>query len=146
MYAANINITLTLDKVPWVSKVYKKHLKIRDYFLPANLYPMLMILTSRGCPFNCNFCNIPFKSSYRTRSVDDVISEIKYIKKEMPEVKEVFFDCDADTLLIKVNQIGGAACHEGYRSCFFRKVQLESGDAEIVGERVFDPAEVYRKK
>ncbi len=38
------------------------------------------------------------------------------------EVKAIYFDCDADTLLIKVNQVGGAACHEGYRSCFFRQV------------------------
>src|SRR5690349_14358317 len=60
-------------------------------------------------------------------------------------VKEIFFDCDADTLLIKVEQIGGAACHEGYRSCFFRKLN-PAGDAyEVVGERVFDPAAVYHK-
>ena len=60
------------------------------------------------------------------------------------EVKEIFFDCDADTLLIKVQQIGGAACHEGYRSCFFRKVD-HSGGIKVVGERVFDPNEVYKK-
>ena len=60
------------------------------------------------------------------------------------EVKEIFFDCDADTLLIKVQQIGGAACHEGYRSCFFRKVD-PSGGIKVVGERVFDPNEVYKK-
>ena len=60
------------------------------------------------------------------------------------EVKEIFFDCDADTLLIKVHQIGGAACHEGYRSCFFRKVD-PSGGVEVVGQRVFDPNEVYKK-
>ena len=60
-------------------------------------------------------------------------------------VKEIYFDCDADTLLIKVEQIGGAACHEGYRSCFFRKLN-GSGDAyEVVGDRVFDPAIVYHK-
>lgn len=60
------------------------------------------------------------------------------------EVKSIYFDCDADTLLIKVNQIGGAACHKGYRSCFFRRI--DSADSvEIVGERVFDPAEVYKK-
>jgi phosphoribosyl-AMP cyclohydrolase len=59
------------------------------------------------------------------------------------EVKSIYFDCDADTLLIKVNQIGGAACHEGYKSCFFRRV--DSGTVEVVGERVFDPAEVYKK-
>jgi len=62
------------------------------------------------------------------------------------EVKAIFFDCDADTLLIKVRQIGGAACHEGYRSCFFRQVDPGSGAVEVVGQPVFDPAEVYKKK
>jgi phosphoribosyl-AMP cyclohydrolase len=59
------------------------------------------------------------------------------------EVREIYLDCDADTVLLKVHQIGGAACHEGYASCFFRKVD---GDRlQIVGERVFDPAKVYKK-
>lgn len=62
------------------------------------------------------------------------------------ELQEIFYDCDADTLLAKVNQIGGAACHEGYRSCFFRKIDPATGDVETIGERVFDPAEVYKKK
>ena len=61
------------------------------------------------------------------------------------EVKELFFDCDADTLLVKVNQIGGAACHEGYRSCFFRQITPSTGEVNAVGERVFDPAKVYGK-
>src|SRR5438552_14091966 len=39
------------------------------------------------------------------------------------EVRDIFLDCDADTILLKVRQIGGAACHEGYRSCFFRQVE-----------------------
>lgn len=60
-------------------------------------------------------------------------------------VKEIFFDCDADTLLIKVEQIGGAACHEGYRSCFFRKLNAAGDGFEVVGERIFDPATVYHK-
>ena len=60
-------------------------------------------------------------------------------------VKEIFFDCDADTLLIKVEQIGGAACHEGYRSCFFRRLNAAGDAYEVVGERVFDPAVVYHK-
>ena len=58
-------------------------------------------------------------------------------------VKAIYFDCDRDTLLIKVEQIGGAACHEGYKSCFFR--QVSPGEMQIVGERVFDPADVYKK-
>ncbi len=61
------------------------------------------------------------------------------------EMQSVYFDCDADTLLVKVRQIGGAACHEGYRSCFFRKIDPQTGAVETIGERVFDPAEVYKK-
>jgi phosphoribosyl-AMP cyclohydrolase len=57
------------------------------------------------------------------------------------EVQAVYFDCDADAILLKVRQIGGAACHEGYRSCFFRKLTPEG--LRIVAERVFDPAKVY---
>jgi phosphoribosyl-AMP cyclohydrolase len=59
------------------------------------------------------------------------------------EVKGVYIDCDADTVLLKVQQVGGAACHEGYKSCFFR--QLAGGELAVVGERVFDPKQVYGK-
>lgn len=61
------------------------------------------------------------------------------------ELKSVYYDCDADTLLVRVNQIGGAACHEGYRSCFFRRIDPATGETEVVGDRVFDPKEVYGK-
>ena len=59
------------------------------------------------------------------------------------EVREVYIDCDADTILLKVRQVGGAACHEGYASCFFRKV--EGDGLTVVGERLFDPKAVYKK-
>jgi phosphoribosyl-AMP cyclohydrolase len=59
------------------------------------------------------------------------------------EVKEIYIDCDADTILLKVHQIGGAACHEGYKSCFFRRV--DRAGLTVVGERVFDPKQVYKK-
>ncbi len=58
------------------------------------------------------------------------------------EVKEVFYDCDADTLLIKVDQ-KVATCHEGYRSDFFRKI--ENGKSRIIAKRLFDPKEIYKK-
>jgi phosphoribosyl-AMP cyclohydrolase len=61
------------------------------------------------------------------------------------EVRSIYYDCDADTLLVKVNQVGGAACHEGYQSCFFRKLSSDGRSFEIVGERLFDPAQVYKK-
>lgn len=60
------------------------------------------------------------------------------------EVKEIYIDCDGDTILLKVEQLGGGACHTGYRSCFFQKIN-ERGGMEIVGEKGFDPREVYKK-
>ncbi|HOG07582.1 MAG: phosphoribosyl-AMP cyclohydrolase [Syntrophales bacterium] len=58
-------------------------------------------------------------------------------------VKEIRIDCDRDTLLLRVRQVGDAACHTGYRSCFYRK--LSPGSEAVVGERVFDPETVYNK-
>ena len=58
-------------------------------------------------------------------------------------LKHLYYDCDADTVLVKVEQVGGAACHEGYASCFFREIDPASGNAQVIAERVFDPAEVY---
>ncbi len=59
------------------------------------------------------------------------------------EVFSIAIDCDADAILLKVRQIGGAACHEGYKSCFFR--ELRDDELHVVGERVFDPEIVYGK-
>ena len=67
-------------------------------------------------------------------------------------VKEMYIDCDADAIIMKVEQIG-AACHEGYRSCFFRQLDIEKEnididnltdeDVKIISERLFDPKEMY---
>src|SRR6516225_7543270 len=59
------------------------------------------------------------------------------------EVRGVYVDCDADTILLKVHQVGGAACHEGYASCFFRKVMPDG--LKVIAEKVFDPKTVYKK-
>jgi phosphoribosyl-AMP cyclohydrolase len=58
-------------------------------------------------------------------------------------VKNILIDCDNDTVLLQVRQIGGAACHEGYRSCFFRKKAKK--DWKVIAKKVFDPKEVYGK-
>lgn len=58
-------------------------------------------------------------------------------------VREVRVDCDNDTILLKVHQLGGAACHTGHRSCFYRK--LVDGEVENAGVRIFDPEDVYKK-
>jgi len=59
-------------------------------------------------------------------------------------VKEIFADCDFDSVLLKVEQVGGAACHLGYESCFHHKVH-SNGDTTVIDERIFDPAKVYGK-
>lgn len=60
------------------------------------------------------------------------------------DIQAVYIDCDADTLLIRAKQ-HGAACHEGYKSCFFRQHQ-DAGEWQVCAERLFDPEKVYGKK
>jgi phosphoribosyl-AMP cyclohydrolase len=58
-------------------------------------------------------------------------------------VKEIRLDCDEDTVLLKIEQLGGATCHTGHRSCFHKIVK--DGSVQIIGKPVFDPKEVYGK-
>ena len=60
------------------------------------------------------------------------------------KIKEIYMDCDQDTVLFKVEQVGGAACHTGYESCFYQKVDT-NGEVTVVGEKIFDPRKVYKK-
>ena len=60
-------------------------------------------------------------------------------------VKDVAFDCDGDTVLLQVEQIG-AACHEGYRSCFFRSVTNQGADCNIMEPRLETPEQIYGRK
>jgi phosphoribosyl-AMP cyclohydrolase len=82
------------------------------------------------------------KATYFSRS-----RQTLWIKGEtsgnMQVIREIRIDCDDDTVIFKVEQIGGAACHKGYRSCFYKKI--EDGTVEVTEERVFDPREVYNK-
>jgi phosphoribosyl-AMP cyclohydrolase len=82
------------------------------------------------------------KATYYSRS-----RQTLWVKGEtsgnMQLVKEIRIDCDDDTVLLKVEQLGGAACHTGYRSCFYKKV--EDGSIRIMEEPIFDPREVYGK-
>ncbi len=82
------------------------------------------------------------KATYYSRS-----RQTLWIKGEtsgnVQRVKEIRIDCDDDTVLLKVEQLGGAACHTGHRSCFYKK--LENGSIRVIGEPMFDPKEVYNK-
>lgn len=59
------------------------------------------------------------------------------------QVQAIYLDCDLDTILLKVKQLGDAACHKGYRSCFYRQVTPDG--LQVVGQRVFNPDDVYKK-
>ncbi|MFN3966767.1 MAG: phosphoribosyl-AMP cyclohydrolase [Endomicrobiia bacterium] len=63
--------------------------------------------------------------------------------KNVQIVKEIYVDCDADCILVKVKQVGGASCHTGYRTCFFRKV-ISKNKIKISEKKVFDPKKVYK--
>lgn len=82
------------------------------------------------------------KATYYSRSRNQL-----WVKGEtsgnVQRVKEIRVDCDNDTVLLKVEQVGGAACHKGYKSCFFQK--LENNTLTITGKQIFDPKEVYKK-
>jgi len=89
-----------LDSIPYVSKIYKKHLNIYDYFLSSSLFPMVQIFTGRGCPNQCTFCSWPITlmgRKYRSRSVKNVIDELEWIQNNLP-IKEVFFEDDTFTI------------------------------------------------
>ena len=81
-------------------------------------------------------------ASYHSRSRNTLWIKGK-TSGHVQRVKEIRIDCDDDTVLLKVEQVGGAACHTGHRSCFYQKI--EDGRVTIVGEPVFDPREVYKK-
>jgi len=86
-----------LDSLPFVSPIYKKYLPIRRYYLPFALHPYISIYSGRGCPYQCSFCLWPQTftgRTYRKRSIANIIEEVRYIQKELPQVKEIFFDDD----------------------------------------------------
>jgi phosphoribosyl-AMP cyclohydrolase len=60
------------------------------------------------------------------------------------KIREIYADCDNDTVVFKVEQVGAAACHLGYESCFHKKVD-RNGNFTVIGEQIFDPEKVYKK-
>jgi hopanoid biosynthesis associated radical SAM protein HpnJ len=89
-----------MDDLPFVSPVYKRDLKIENYFIGYLKHPYISIYTGRGCKSRCTFCLWPQTVGghrYRTRSVGHVIEEIKWAQKAFPQVKEFFFDDDTFT-------------------------------------------------
>ena len=90
-----------LDEIPFVSKVYKKFLKPENYRYALARYPMIQIMSARGCPARCIFCNVPqvfMSHKFRERTAENFVEEIEWILKNMPEIKEVFIEDDTFTI------------------------------------------------
>ena len=81
------------------------------------------------------------KATYYSRTRQELWIKGK-TSGNMQIVKEIRIDCDDDTVVLKVDQVGGAACHTGHKSCFYKKV--EDGSIRIVGKPTFNPEEVYK--
>jgi radical SAM superfamily enzyme YgiQ (UPF0313 family) len=89
-----------MDELPWVAPVYKRDLKIDNYFIGYLKHPYVSIYTGRGCRSKCTFCLWPQTVGghrYRVRSPQNVVDEVRWIQENMPEVKEIFFDDDTFT-------------------------------------------------
>jgi radical SAM superfamily enzyme YgiQ (UPF0313 family) len=90
-----------VDELPFVSQVYRKHLNIKNYFFAASDYPMVMLITGRGCQYKCFFCVYPqtFHSrKYRPRSATNVVAEFKYIVENLPQIREIGIEDDTFTV------------------------------------------------
>jgi radical SAM superfamily enzyme YgiQ (UPF0313 family) len=88
-----------LDDFPFVSDVYRRHLNIRNYYQPMHYFPFIDLFTGRGCIWGlCTFCVWPNTinegAKYRTRDIENVIDELRFIKREMPYIKDVYFQDD----------------------------------------------------
>ncbi|HYL50274.1 MAG TPA: hopanoid biosynthesis associated radical SAM protein HpnJ [Stellaceae bacterium] len=89
-----------MDALPFVTEVYKRDLRIEDYFIGYLKHPYVSLYTGRGCKSRCTFCLWPQTVGghrYRVRSVDHVVEEIRLAKHYFPQVREFFFDDDTFT-------------------------------------------------
>ena len=89
-----------MDQLPWVTPVYKRDLKVENYFSGYLKHPYVSFYTGRGCKSRCTFCLWPQTIGghrYRVRSVEDVVAEMKWAKAAFPQVREFFFDDDTLT-------------------------------------------------
>jgi radical SAM superfamily enzyme YgiQ (UPF0313 family) len=126
-----------LDALPFVSSAYQRHLDIRRYFNPNAAYPMVTLLTSRGCPNGCTFCLYPQTMTghrLRKRSIGNVLDEIAVVLATFPEARSIFFE--DDTLTADIDRC--LALCDGIRERGLRFAWTANARADL-------PAEVMRR-
>lgn len=116
-----------LDRLPFVTRFYKRHLNLKNYRIPSEPFPFVSLHSGRGCEWGrCSFClwypDFLKLGQYATRSIESVMEELKFVKQEMPEVKAAFFQ--DDTLSKKrINELSEAIMHNNLNitwSCYTR--------------------------
>ena len=118
-----------LDRLPFVSKIYKEFLDCNNYAYSLAQRPMIQILSSRGCPNQCTFCSYPQTMEgrlYRQRSPENFTAELEYIAKELPQIKEIFIEDDTFTVNKKrVIQICDLIIGKGLKICWSCNVRAD---------------------
>jgi len=118
-FTGNRKPVTDLDSLPMLADVYRNHLKPENYFFAAARYPSVMIITSRGCPFNCSYCLWPqvlHRGTYRARSAASVAEEFLKVQEYFPQVQEVVFEDDTFSVDSKrVEDISDALIRAGSR-------------------------------
>ena len=94
---ANRPLIQNLDELPWIAPIYKRFLNPKDYYFNLSYYPMIMLIGGRGCNSMCFYCVYPqvvHGHAYRHRSPENIVGEMLWVQKNMPEVREITFEDD----------------------------------------------------
>lgn len=125
-----------LDELPFVSQVYKKHLDISKYFYGHSRYPIVVIVTGRGCPYRCFYCCYPqtmYGHKLRLRSSENVAAEFQYISRNFPQVREIMLEDDTLTVSAKhAERVADALISVGNKIPFSANSRADIVDVDIL--------------
>ncbi len=125
-----------IDALPFVSRVYRKHLNIEDYFYSHSKYPIISLVSGRGCPHQCFYCCYPqtmYGHKLRLRSAKKLAEEFQYIADNFPNVEEVMLEDDTlTTNKAHVNEVADRLIANGNKIQFSANSRAELTDIELL--------------